>query len=73
MARRNARKKTRRRKQAISLINLIESYSYLTIMTSGLAGTTPWNFIFGAADIGLKPTPGAGVGIDPGLAGRGWQ
>ena len=69
MARRNARKKTRRRKQAISLINLIESYSYLTIMTSGLAGTTPWNFIFGAADIGLK-TP---VGIDPGLAGRGWQ
>ena len=59
MARR--KKQVRRRKQAIALLKILESYAYATILTSSIMGTTPWGFVTGGADI-------AKVSIDPGLA-----
>jgi hypothetical protein len=35
----------------MSLINIMESYAYATILTEGLAGTSPVGLITGASDI----------------------
>lgn len=58
MARR--KKATRRRgPKSISLINLIETYAYANLLTEGLAGTSPMNFITGESDIVVSETNGA--------------
>jgi len=43
----------RRRSKIISLLNVAESYSYLNILTQGLAGTGPVNFITGKGDASM--------------------
>jgi len=58
MARRKGKKRSRRRK-TFSLLNALEAYVYATILTEGVAGTSPYGFITGAADIGMKQIAGS--------------
>ena len=51
MAPRKAKPK-RRRSRAISLLNGLEAYTYASILSQGVAGTTPLGMITGAEDIG---------------------
>jgi len=51
MARRKSKSKRRRSPKMMSLINVMESYAYATILTEGLAGTSPVGLITGASDI----------------------
>ena len=46
------RKTKRRRSRALSLINALEAYTYASILSEGVAGTSPWGMITGATDIG---------------------
>ena len=49
------KKSTRRRRSTgISLLNVAESYTYLTIMTAGLMGANPYEFITAKSDIATK-------------------
>ena len=49
------RKASRRRSpKVVSLLNVAESYAYANVLTSGLMGTTPVEFITGATDLGYK-------------------
>jgi len=57
MARRKGKKRSRRRK-TFSMLNALEAYVYATILTEGVAGTSPYGFITGAADIGTKTSHG---------------
>ena len=50
MARR--RKPKRRRSRSFSLINALEAYTYASILSEGVAGTSPWGMITGASDLG---------------------
>jgi len=50
MVRRKAKPK-RRRSRAISALNLLESYTYASILSEGLAGTTPIGMVTGEADL----------------------
>lgn len=50
MVRRKAKPK-RRRSRAISALNLLESYTYASILSQGLAGTSPVGMITGQTDI----------------------
>ena len=49
-----ARKKSKRRRsrRSFSILNGLEALAYATIMTEGVAGTSPWGFITG--DTNLK-------------------
>ena len=52
-----ARKKKRRsRRKSFSVLNALEAYVYATILTEGVAGTSPWGFITGAGDLGMSST-----------------
>ena len=58
-----ARKKKRRsRRKTFSVLNALEAYVYATILTEGVAGTSPWGFVTGAADLGMTQTTGLGMG-----------
>ena len=46
------RKTKRRRSRALSLINALEAYTYASILSQGVAGTSPWGMITGDTDIG---------------------
>jgi len=50
------RKKSRRRRspKKIGLLNIAESYTYLAIMTTGLMGANPYEFLTGKSDISSK-------------------
>lgn len=61
MARRK-KKKSRRRSSALSLLNVAEAYAYATILTEGLAGSSPYEFVTGGSDISTKT-----ISIDPGF------
>ena len=66
MAPRKAKK--RRAPRATSLLNALEAYTYASILSQGVAGTTPLGMITGAEDIGTRraPIPGTftmGVGF----------
>ena len=50
MVRRKAKPK-RRRSRAISALNLLESYTYASILSEGLAGTSPIGMVTGATDL----------------------
>lgn len=45
------KKRKSRRAKSFSVINALEAYVYATILTEGVAGTSPWGFITGASDI----------------------
>jgi len=49
MARRKA--KRRRSRKSFSILNGLEALAYATIMTEGIAGTSPWGFITGDANL----------------------
>ena len=53
MARRRAKPK-RRRSRAISALNLLESYTYASILSEGLAGTSPIGMVTGATDLSSR-------------------
>jgi len=60
MARR--RKASRRRSpRSVSLLNIAESYAYASILTQGIAGTSPLGFITGQADAGMTSVYDAGL------------
>jgi len=48
-----ARRKTKRprRRQSFSILNALEALAYATILTEGVAGTSPWGFITGKGDL----------------------
>ena len=60
------KKKTRRRSRGFSLINALEAYTYASILSEGVAGTSPWGMLTGDTDIGT-----ARVTTDPGVGGYG--
>ena len=62
--------KRRRRKPSFSVLNALEAYVYATILTEGTAGTSPFGFITGEADLGMTTTT-TNLGI--GEYGRGTQ
>lgn len=47
MARRRTKRKTRRRKQGISIINLAETYMLTGVLTQTLFNVNPWTFVAG--------------------------
>ena len=59
---RGRKKAKRRRAKTISLLNLAESYAYASILTEGVAGTTPYNLIVGGSDIAMGKTVDLGIG-----------
>ena len=56
---RGKKRKSRRRK-TFSVINALEAYVYATILTEGVAGTSPWGFITGDADLKMARTSATG-------------
>lgn len=42
------------------MINALEAYVYATILTEGVAGTSPWGFITGATDLKTSTAISAG-------------
>jgi len=59
---RGRKKSKRRRAKTISLLNLAESYAYASILTEGVAGTTPYNLIVGGSDIAMGKVIDVGLG-----------
>tara|TARA_R100000329_G_scaffold145794_1_gene131710 strand:+ start:2599 stop:3024 length:426 start_codon:yes stop_codon:yes gene_type:complete len=60
-----ARKKKRTyRRKSFSVLNALEAYVYATILTEGVAGTSPIGLITGATDLGTKMTS-VGMGSRP--------
>jgi|TARA_B100002052_G_scaffold251518_1_gene239641 hypothetical protein len=55
------RKTKRRRSRAVSLINALEAYTYASILSQGVAGTSPWGMLTGDTDIGTT-TVSTGMG-----------
>lgn len=55
MARRGTKKRRRRTPKTTSLINCLEGYTYLSIITEGTMGTSPYGFVTG--DKNLTETP----------------
>ena len=53
MVRRKAKPK-RRRSRALSALNLLESYTYASILSEGLAGTSPIGMITGDTDLSSR-------------------
>ena len=47
MARRKAKRKTRRRKTGVSLVNLAETYMLTNVATQTLFNVNPWTFLVG--------------------------
>lgn len=66
MAPRRRRTKRRRGPRAVSLINALEAYTYASILSEGLAGTSPWGMLTGSTDIGQSM-----VTVNPGMGGYG--
>jgi len=60
---RGRKKAKRRRAKKISLLNLAESYAYASILTEGVAGTTPYNLVVGGSDIAQTKVIDVGLGM----------
>ena len=56
------KKKARRRSRGFSLINALEAYTYASILSEGVAGTSPWGMLTGDTDIGMENYNDTGVG-----------
>ena len=50
------KRKRSRRRNTFSVINALEAYVYATILTEGVAGTSPIGLLTGATDIGSTMT-----------------
>ena len=50
------KRKRSRRRNTFSVINALEAYVYATILTEGVAGTSPIGLLTGATDIGQTLT-----------------
>ena len=61
MARRKAKRRTRRR-SSFSLINALEAYTYATIMTEGITGASPVGFFLGEGDLMESSVTDVGLG-----------
>ena len=59
MARRRTKKRTRRGPKAVSVINAMEAYAYANLLSQGLAGSSPWEFVTGGSDIGYTSMSGS--------------
>jgi len=51
MARGRGKSKRSRRKPAFKILNALEALVYTGILTTGIAGTSPWGFITGKGDL----------------------
>jgi len=58
MARGRGKSKKRRRKPAFKILNALEALVYTGILTQGIAGTSPWSFLTGKADLGMTESAG---------------
>lgn len=66
-----AKKKRRsRRRAAFSVLNALEAYVYATILTEGIAGTSPIGMITGATDLSRQTTS---TSLGMGTFGRNMQ
>lgn len=61
MPRRKA-KRTRRRK-SFSVLNALEAYIYASILTEGVAGTSPVGLITGKTDLGMSVVSDRALGV----------
>ena len=59
MARRRTKTKRRSRSKDVSIINAMEAYAYANLMSQGLAGSSPWEFVTGGSDIGYTSMSGS--------------
>ena len=59
MARRRTKTKRRSGPKAMSVINAMEAYAYANLLSQGLAGTSPYNFLTGSSDIGYSTVSGS--------------
>ena len=59
MARRRKTSKRRRSPKTFKIINAIEAYAYANLLTQGIAGTGPVNFLTGGSDISMDYSNGA--------------
>lgn len=63
------KRKRSRRRNTFSVINALEAYVYATILTEGVAGTSPIGLLTGATDIGSTMTKTyTGLGADTGTS-----
>ena len=58
------KKKRTYRRKSFSILNALEAYVYATILTEGVAGTSPIGLITGDTDLGTKMTS-VGMGNRP--------
>tara|TARA_R110000751_G_scaffold167674_1_gene273581 strand:- start:24 stop:455 length:432 start_codon:yes stop_codon:yes gene_type:complete len=64
MARRSTRRKAPRRSRTISALNILESYSYASILSMGALGSSPYEAVFGPGDLSssaINPLYGSGA------------
>lgn len=59
MARRRKKTTRRRSPKTFKIINAIEAYAYANLLTQGIAGTGPVNFLTGGSDISMDYSNGA--------------
>tara|TARA_R100000329_G_C7617651_1_gene219437 strand:- start:2772 stop:3176 length:405 start_codon:yes stop_codon:yes gene_type:complete len=59
MARRRKKTTRRRSPKTFKIINAIEAYAYANLLTQGIAGTGPVNFLTGGSDISMDYSNGS--------------
>jgi hypothetical protein len=57
------RKKKRVVRRSFSLLNALESYTYASILSQGIAGTTPFGMLTGEGDLGTTPIYDGRLGV----------
>jgi len=64
------KKKTKRRRDnSIRLLNVLEAYTYATILSEGITGSSPWAFVTGEFDLVEKTTTRPFIGEETSWAG----
>ena len=56
------KKKRVTRRKSFSLLNALESYTYASILSQGVAGTTPYGMLTGEGDLASESSYDAGLG-----------
>tara|TARA_Y100000004_G_scaffold151483_1_gene174183 strand:- start:365 stop:787 length:423 start_codon:yes stop_codon:yes gene_type:complete len=51
------------RRKSFSLLNALESYTYASILSQGIAGTTPFGMLTGEGNIGTQSLYDSGLGV----------
>ena len=57
------KKKRVTRRKSFSLLNALESYTYASILSQGVAGTTPYGMLTGEGDLASESYYDAGLGV----------